>query len=49
MTKIVIIGAGIVGATIAYELSAIAGLEITLIDEKKPGQGATGAALGILM
>jgi glycine/D-amino acid oxidase-like deaminating enzyme len=49
MTKIVIIGAGIVGATIAYELSAIEGLEITLIDEKKPGQGATGAALGILM
>lgn len=49
MTKIVIIGAGIVGATIAYELSAIAGLEITLIDEKKPGQGATGAALGILI
>ncbi|MDB9417639.1 NAD(P)/FAD-dependent oxidoreductase [Microcystis aeruginosa] len=49
MTKIVIIGAGIVGATIAYELSAIKGLEITLIDEKKPGQGATGAALGILM
>lgn len=49
MTKIVIIGAGIVGATIAYELSAVEGLEITLIDEKKPGQGATGAALGILM
>lgn len=49
MTKIVIIGAGIVGATIAYELSAIEGLEITLIDAKKPGEGATAAALGILM
>jgi glycine oxidase len=49
MTKIVIIGAGIVGSTIAYELSAIKGLEITLIDEKKPSQGATGAALGVLM
>jgi glycine/D-amino acid oxidase-like deaminating enzyme len=49
MSKIVIVGAGVVGATIAYELSGIAGLEITLIDEKNPGEGATKAALGVLM
>ncbi|GBF82335.1 NAD(P)/FAD-dependent oxidoreductase [Aphanothece sacrum] len=49
MTKIVIIGAGIIGAAIAYELSLIEGLNITLIDEKKPASGSTGAALGVLM
>lgn len=49
MTKITIIGAGVVGAAIAYELSALPELEITLVDEKKPATGATGAALGVLM
>lgn len=49
MKKIVIIGSGIVGSEIAYELSHNPNLDITLIDEKNPGTGATGAALGILM
>lgn len=49
MTKIVIIGGGIVGATIAYELSAIADLELTLIEQQQPASGSTGAALGVLM
>ncbi|MEC4802906.1 MAG: FAD-dependent oxidoreductase [Jaaginema sp. PMC 1079.18] len=49
MTRIAIIGCGIVGAAIAYELSAIASLEITLIDRETPATGSTGAALGILM
>ncbi|WP_373480838.1 NAD(P)/FAD-dependent oxidoreductase [Geminocystis sp.] len=49
MTKIIIIGSGIVGSTIAYELSHYPHLDITLIDEKNPGTGSTGAALGILM
>jgi glycine oxidase len=49
MTKIIIIGSGIVGSTIAYELSHDPNLDITLIDEKNPGTGSTGAALGILM
>lgn len=49
MTHIAIIGAGIIGAAIAYELSLIKGLKITLIDEKIPASGATGAALGVLM
>jgi glycine/D-amino acid oxidase-like deaminating enzyme len=49
MSKILIVGAGIIGASIAYELSSIPDLEITLIDEKIPASGSTGAALGVLM
>ena len=49
MPKIVIIGCGIVGATIAYELSLIPQLEITVIEKNTFASGATGAALGILM
>lgn len=49
MTKIVIIGGGVVGSTIAYELSHNPKYEITLLDQKSPGNGSTGAALGILM
>jgi glycine/D-amino acid oxidase-like deaminating enzyme len=46
--KIAIIGCGIVGAAIAYELSLVKGLDITLIDQKAPASGSTNAALGIL-
>ncbi|MBW4557413.1 MAG: FAD-binding oxidoreductase [Trichormus sp. ATA11-4-KO1] len=46
---IVIIGCGVVGAAIAYELSQIPGLKITVIDRQPPAQAATGAALGVLM
>lgn len=49
MTKVIIIGGGIVGAMIAYELSALKGLEITLIEQNQPASGSTGAALGVLM
>jgi glycine oxidase len=50
MSKIVIIGCGIVGAAIAYELSLIPGLEITVIEKyNTPATEATGAALGVLM
>jgi glycine oxidase len=49
MSKIVIIGCGIVGAAIAYELSLISGLDITVVDKHTPASGATGAALGVLM
>jgi glycine oxidase len=48
MTNVIVIGAGIVGATIAYELSAHC--QVTLIDRATaPASGSTGAALGLLM
>jgi glycine oxidase len=49
MSKIVIIGCGVVGAAIAYELSLIPGLDITVIEKNAPASGSTGAALGVLM
>ena len=49
MTKILIIGCGAVGATIAYELSFLREYEITVIDRNSPAQGCTGAALGVMM
>jgi glycine oxidase len=47
--KIVVIGCGIVGATIAYELSRIPHFTVTVLDSVPPAQAATGAALGVLM
>jgi glycine/D-amino acid oxidase-like deaminating enzyme len=51
--RIGIIGCGVVGAAIAYELSVRANgdspLQITLIDRAEPASGSTGAALGVLM
>ncbi len=49
MEKIVIIGCGIIGATIAYELSRLDRYEISVYDAEQPAQAATGAALGVLM
>lgn len=49
MAHVVIVGCGVVGATIAYELSQHPNLTITVLDKQLPAQGATGAALGILM
>jgi glycine/D-amino acid oxidase-like deaminating enzyme len=47
--NVVIIGCGVVGATIAYELSQIPGLKITVFDQQTPAKASTGAALGVLM
>jgi glycine oxidase len=49
MTHVAVIGCGIVGAAIAYELSQVSGLTITVLDRYPPAQGSTGAALGVLM
>ena len=46
--KIVIVGCGVVGALIAYELSAFAA-DISVLDRQPPAEGATSAALGVLM
>ncbi|NRB07454.1 MAG: FAD-binding oxidoreductase [Richelia sp.] len=59
--KVAIAGCGIVGATIAYELSRVPGLSITVFDKLPPptssheietdfvSPGSTAAALGVLM
>ncbi|MBW4611977.1 MAG: FAD-binding oxidoreductase [Desmonostoc vinosum HA7617-LM4] len=49
MSHVVIIGCGVVGAAIAYELSRVKGLKITVFDQQPPAQASTGAALGVLM
>lgn len=47
--NVVIIGCGVVGAAIAYELSQVKGLNITVFDQQPPAKASTGAALGVLM
>ncbi|MBD2094894.1 FAD-binding oxidoreductase [Trichocoleus sp. FACHB-591] len=49
MSRVAVVGCGVVGAAIAYELSQIPGLTITVFDRQLPAQAATGAALGVLM
>ena len=49
MTRIAIVGCGVVGATLAYELSRHDSLDIHVIDQGNPAQGSTQAALGVLM
>lgn len=49
MARIVIVGCGVVGAAIAYELSRQPHHTITVLERHQPAQGATGAALGIAM
>jgi glycine oxidase len=44
---VVVIGAGVVGCSVAWELSR-RGASVTLVDRKAPGSGATRAAAGIL-
>ncbi|MGF1491438.1 MAG: NAD(P)/FAD-dependent oxidoreductase [Microcoleaceae cyanobacterium] len=49
MTRIAIVGCGVVGAAIAYELSRIDCLSLIVFDQQSPAQASTGAALGILV
>ena len=49
MVRVAIIGCGIVGASIAFELSKFPELKVTVFDKQPPAQGSTGAALGVLM
>jgi glycine oxidase len=48
-TSISIIGCGIIGATIAYELSCSTACQINVYDSQQPAQAATGDALGVMM
>ncbi|MFQ3615517.1 MAG: FAD-dependent oxidoreductase [Cyanobacteriota bacterium] len=47
--RVVIVGCGVVGAAIAYELSQLPGLAIAVVDRQPPARASTGAALGVLM
>jgi len=47
--RVAIVGGGVVGAAIAYELSAVPALDVVLLDRDRPAAGSTGAALGILV
>ncbi len=49
MIRVAIIGCGIIGASIAFELSKFPELKVTVFDKQPPAQGSTGAALGVLM
>lgn len=44
---VIVIGAGIVGCTVAYEL-ARSGARVQVLETRQPGQGATRASAGIL-
>ncbi|MGQ9838882.1 MAG: NAD(P)/FAD-dependent oxidoreductase [Cyanobacteriota bacterium] len=45
---VVVIGCGVVGGAIAYEL-AVAGLSVIAVDAREPAAESTGAALGVLV
>jgi glycine oxidase len=45
--SVIVVGAGIVGCTVAYEL-AKAGARVQVLEPRSPGQGATRASAGIL-
>lgn len=49
MSQVVIVGCGVIGAAIAYELSQVSGLNVTVLDRHPPASMSTGAALGVLM
>lgn len=46
-TDVIIIGAGVIGLSIAHEL-LVRGMEVMLIDPHEPGRGASWAAAGVL-
>ena len=46
-SKVVVVGAGIVGCAVAYEL-ARRGVHVRVIDRREVGQGATQASAGVL-
>lgn len=47
--KVVVVGCGVVGALIAYEISRQLAVEVTVLEQNSPAKGSTGAALGVLM
>jgi len=48
LPQVVIVGAGVIGTMLAYELS-LHHLQVIVFDSAQPGEGATAAALGVMM
>lgn len=46
-SNVLVIGGGIAGSAVAMEM-ALAGAQVTLVEEDQPGVGATGASAGML-
>ena len=46
-SDIIVVGAGIVGCAIAYELAS-RGVSVEIVDERPVGMGATQASAGVL-
>ncbi|MGE3518827.1 MAG: glycine oxidase ThiO [Vicinamibacterales bacterium] len=44
---IIVVGAGVVGCAVAYELAS-RGASVTMVDQRRPGLGATQASAGML-
>jgi glycine oxidase len=49
LKRVVIIGCGVVGAAIAYELSLNPTFEVVVLEQAQPAAASTGAALGVLV
>jgi glycine oxidase len=47
--RVAIIGCGVVGAAIAYELSLKPEFQVVVLDQNQPAAASTGAALGVLV
>jgi glycine/D-amino acid oxidase-like deaminating enzyme len=45
MADVVVVGSGIVGASVAYHLARL-GAAVTIVDKARPGAGATGESFG---
>lgn len=50
MLRVAVVGCGVVGAAIAYDLSRVSRLAVQVYEAQgRPAAGATGAALGVMM
>jgi glycine/D-amino acid oxidase-like deaminating enzyme len=49
LLRVVIVGCGVVGAAIAYEVSRLPGFAVTILEQASPASGSTAAALGVAM
>jgi len=47
--KVIVVGCGVVGALVAYELNRQLAVDVTVLERGIPAEGSTGAALGVLM